>query len=144
VEESKNDWLMMLDSDVLPPPGFEHKLLTHMKNNPQIRMVGGWYKLKDGSDLPVVYHEDKMDDRGVMQYVKYTKKEIGRGLEMVDAAGAGVWLMSREVAEAIGPKPYDMSAGGEDLALCRKVRDAGYSLWIDWRIACAHAGVAVA
>ncbi len=144
VLESSCEWLMMLDSDVMPPPGFENKLLDHMMNNPQIRMIGGWYKLKDGSNSPVVYHHDGFDDDGIAQYLKYEKKEIGKGLEMVDAAGAGCWLMHRDVAEAIGLKPYSMSEGGEDLILCRKVKEAGFSLWIDWRLACAHCGVAVA
>jgi len=60
----------------------------------------------------------------------------------VDAAGAGCWLMHRDVAKAIGHSPYDMQTGGEDLSLCLKVHEAGFDTWIDWDIACAHAGVA--
>ena len=145
VEESKCEWLLMLDSDVLPPPGFEHTLLKHIQNDEEIRMVGGWYKMKDGSKTPVVYHtEEPPDDKGIIDYSKYGPGHVGKGLEEVVAAGAGIWLMHREVAEAIGPKPYSMTEGGEDLALCRKVRDAGFKLFIDWDIAAAHCGVAVA
>jgi hypothetical protein len=144
LENSSCETLMMLDSDVIPPPGFEHKLLKHMERSKNIRMVGGWYKMKDESRMPVVYHDDGFDDRGIAQYRKYGKNEVGKGLTKVDAAGAGCWMMHRKVAEAIGKKPYHMNEGGEDLLLCRKVREAGFSLWIDWRIECAHAGVAVA
>jgi len=144
LEYSKSEYLFMLDSDVLPPPGTVEKLLKHMQHRKDVRMVGGWYRKKDGMQTPVVYHDDFIDDDGIWQYRKYGNNEVGEGLEKVDAAGAGCWLMHRSVAEAIGPRPYDMNQGGEDLLLCRKVKAAGYSLWIDWDIACAHAGVAVA
>jgi hypothetical protein len=69
------------------------------------------------------------------------RKEPGKGLEKVDGAGAGCWLMHRKVAEAIGAEPYDMLRGGEDLDLCLKVTQAGFDIHSDWDIACAHAGV---
>jgi hypothetical protein len=50
-------------------------------------------------------------------------------------------MMSRKVAEALGQSPYSMEKGGEDLVLCKKVKDLGFELWIDWDIACAHCGV---
>ncbi len=144
LDRSKSEFLFMLDSDVIPPPDIVEKLLGHMQRRKDIRMVGGFYRKKEDPYLPVVYHEDGADDRGVMQYRQYGNNEVGEKLEKVDAAGAGIWMMHRTVAEAVGESPYDMNEGGEDLLLCRKVREAGFDLWIDWRLACAHAGVAVA
>lgn len=144
VNNSKCLYLFMLDSDVIAPPGIIDALLNHMKRRKDVRIVGGWYKIKDEPYNPVVYHDDGFDDRGIAMYRQYGQNEVGKGLTKVDAAGAGCWLMHRRVAEAIGEEPYDMAEGGEDLLLCRKVRDAGFSLWIDWKLACAHAGVAVA
>ena len=144
LEMSHDDYLFMLDSDVLAPPNALHKLLKHMQRREDIRIIGGWYRKKDGAQNPVVYHDDFIDDDGIWQYRKYGNNEVGKGLEKVDAAGAGCWLMHRSVAEAIGKRPYNMNEGGEDLLLCRKVKEAGFDLWIDWSIACAHAGVAVA
>jgi hypothetical protein len=66
---------------------------------------------------------------------------VFEGLEKVDVAGAGCWLMHRSVAEAIGRRPYDMNDGGEDLKLCQKVREAGFDLHIDWSVECLHVGV---
>lgn len=134
LDNGTSEWLVMLDSDVLPPPDFLDRLLSHNK-----KMVGGWYKLKGGMHEPVVYdYGDKKD------LVNYWKKRTvaGKGLEKVDAAGAGCWLMHRDVAQAIGHSPYDMETGGEDLSLCLKVHAAGFDTWIDWDVACAHAGVA--
>ncbi len=144
LSDSKAEFLFMLDSDVLPPPDIIGKLMGHIKRRKDIRMVGGWYKIKQEPYNPVVYHEDGLDALGIMQYAQYSANEVGKRLEKVDAAGAGCWMMHRSVAEALGPKPYDMAEGGEDLLLCRKVRELGFDLFIDWRLACAHAGVAIA
>lgn len=128
------EWLLMLDSDVLPPPHFLETLLSH-----KLPMVGGWYRKKGHGNPPVVYDYEGMSDKGKMQWRE--RKEPGTGLEKVDGAGAGCWLMNRAVAKAIGEEPYDLIRGGEDLALCLKVTEAGFPIHIDWNIACAHAGV---
>ena len=143
LERSKNDFLWMLDSDVIPPPGIVEKLLTHMRKK-DVRIVGGWYKIKAEPYLPVVYHDDGFDDKGIAKYRQYGNNEVGTGLAEVDAAGAGCWMVHRSVLEAVGKSPFHMKEGGEDLLFCRKVREAGFKLFIDWSQACAHAGVAVA
>ena len=111
--------LVMLDSDVIPPPDFLGRLLAH-----KLPLVGGWYRKKADPYPPVVYDFDRIDEEGVYKY--RIRDEPGQGLEAVDGAGAGCWLRTREVAEAVGEQPYDMLHGGEDLALCRKVHDAGF------------------
>lgn len=138
--------LLMLDSDVMPPPGIVGSLLAHDKD-----MVGGWYVKKemfkykdvDGNEgfiqRPVVYDFERSTDEKDL-YKQHMRK--GSGLQKVAAAGAGCWLMSRKVAEAIGESPYDMERGGEDMVLCKKVSDAGFEMFIDWDINCAHLGVA--
>lgn len=127
-------WMVMLDSDVMPPPNFLPRLLEY-----NLPLVGGWYSRKDRNNEPVVYDYVKMEGDGVHWW--QIRKTPGEGLEKVDGAGAGVWLMRRDVAEALGPNPYDMEHGGEDLVLCRKVTELGFPIHIDWSIACAHVGV---
>ncbi len=136
VNDLKDDYLVMLDSDVMPPPDFLDRLLKH-----KLPLVGGWYRKKGGKNDPVVYDQIAAD--GVLHKWKI-REEPGTGLEKVDGAGAGCWLMHRSVAEAIGQTPYSMeNGGGEDLNMCSKVRAAGFDIYIDWSIACAHAGVGV-
>lgn len=133
------EWLVMLDSDVIPPRGFLHRLLIDKKP-----MVGGWYRKKTidpALRYPVVYTYSHTDEKGVPRYD--IRQEPGKGLEKVEAAGAGVWLMHRSVALAIGESPYNMERGGEDLELCRKVYAAGFEIWIDWEIDCGHTGVGI-
>ena len=129
------EWLAMLDSDVLPPPSFLDQLLAH-----KLPMVGGWYRKKGEGYPPVVYDFDHIED-GINKFK--IRNQPGVGLEKVDAAGAGCWLMHRDVALAIGERPYNMEHGGEDLELCRKVQAAGFDIYIDWDVACAHAGTGI-
>ena len=143
--QSNLDWLLMLDSDVCPPPAFDSRLLKRVKDNPEIKMIGGWYRKKDDPYQPTVYHDaGEFAPDGSMAVYAYSEEEIPTGLARVEAAGAGCWLMHRQVAEALGQKPYDMEHGGEDLKLCRKIRELGFELWIDWDVACAHVGVGLA
>lgn len=162
VEEAESEWLFMLDSDVLPPPNFiEHMLQLH-REDPRKLVLNGYYHVKGEPYEPVVYEyvgdqdadeaeKDGADMKGrtglVHRFRQYTVEEEnlrrnGKVVERVTGIGAGCMLMHREVAEAIGRKPYDMSMGGEDLVLCRKITEAGYDIWVDWSMACAHVGVA--
>jgi len=135
VEQMDAPYLMMLDSDVLAPPDIVVRLLEHNKH-----LIGGWYKNKNvGHDPhPIVYEfVNETDDE--LQFRHYEKP--GEGLEKVDGMGAGCWLMSRELAEALGPEPYSMEKATEDLVLSKKIMDMGYDMWVDWDLACAHLGV---
>jgi hypothetical protein len=49
--------------------------------------------------------------------------------------------MSKELALALGPDPYSMEKGGEDLWISKKVMGLGYEMWCDWDLAVAHMGV---
>lgn len=132
--------ILMLDSDVLPPPDFIARLLKH-----NLPMVGGWYSKKekypikhlDGTieiiQRPVVY--DFVAEKN--GYVQRTGP--GEGLEKVAGAGAGAWLMRRDVAEALGKSPYGEDVG-EDLLLCERAEKAGFDMYIDWSLKCGHVG----
>jgi len=134
LKECDAPYLMMLDSDVLPPPNIVSALLAHDKH-----IVGGWYRKKSRKNAhPVVYDFVREDDEGIF-YIH--RKEPGTGTEKVDGMGAGCWLMSRELAEALGENPYSMDKAAEDLVLCRKIDKLGYEMWVDWDLPCAHCGV---
>ncbi len=136
-----NNWLAMIDSDVLIPPWTIDTLMKYDKP-----LSGGWYKHKvaeDGMYNPVVYDylKSEEDDRGWDVNWYKRRKYPSEGLERVDALGAGCLLMRRDLAEALGERPYDMNAGGEDMVLCKKVYDLGFDIHVDWSLACAHIGV---
>jgi hypothetical protein len=141
LSEKNYDYLLMLDSDVMPPPTLIETLMKHDKP-----MVGGWYKKKEKIPVkdetgaiirylsrPVVYDYDGTGFRQL--------QEPRTGLEKVGGAGAGCWLMRRDAAEALGQDPYGDSARGEDLRLCKSLLEKGIDMWVDWSLDCAHIGV---
>jgi cellulose synthase/poly-beta-1,6-N-acetylglucosamine synthase-like glycosyltransferase len=127
-------YMVMLDSDVLPPPDFLERLMKHDKP-----VVGGWYRKKGGKCEPVVYDYHSTDEKGIVYWDK--RFEEGKGLEQVGAIGAGCVLMRRDAAEALGENPYDMNSGGEDMKLCLRLKELGIPIFVDWSIQCAHAGI---
>ena len=135
-EKTDAPYFMMLDSDVVPPPDLIRRLMGHQKH-----LVGGWYnnKPKDGGlPHPVVYKYGT-DDAGKVGFMPYLAP--GTGLEKVDGMGAGCWLMSRELALALGPKPYSMQDGTEDMFISKKIMELGWEMYVDWDINCLHLGV---
>lgn len=136
--------LLMLDSDVLPPPFFIETLLKH-----DLPMVGGWYRKKEKYGYKNEQGQVQVTQRPVVyDYVGGEKGNLfsqrlfpGSGLEKVGGAGAGAWLMRRDVAEKLGHSPYSMENGGEDLVLCRKLTELKIPMYVDWSLACAHTGV---
>lgn len=146
LEKSKATHLFMLDSDVLPPPDAIDRLLAH-----NLPMVGGWYRKKErfrvknenGEEVvlqrPVVYDYDKFDEtKG--KHVYRERMEPGTGLEKVGGMGAGCWMIRRDVCEKVGKSPYALELGGEDLSFGKKVQEAGFDIYCDWTLACAHVG----
>ena len=106
----------------------------------KLPIVGGWYRDKKAeTHHPCVYDFGYEDDKGV-SYFKH-RDVPGTGIERVDAMGAGCWLMTRKVAEALGESPYNMESGGEDMVLSRKMMKLDIPLHVDWNQPCAHLGV---
>jgi hypothetical protein len=136
-------YLAMIDSDVICPRNVIDILISHKKH-----LVGGWYHEKAPYWLngttpiyrPCVYDFNLQDERGINWYVQ-RMEDKPEGLEKVAGIGAGCLLMSRELALKLGKNPYDMNSGGEDMVICKKVNDLGYDIYVDWSLACAHAGV---
>jgi cellulose synthase/poly-beta-1,6-N-acetylglucosamine synthase-like glycosyltransferase len=141
LEEKNYDHLLMLDSDVIPPPNLIETLLGHNK-----AMVGGWYKKKEKFPVKNV---DGVVTGYMSRPVVYSYKDgsftellnPGKGLEKIGGAGAGCWLMRRDAAEAVGKDPYGDSARGEDLRLCRMLMEKGIDMFVDWSLDCQHTGV---
>lgn len=127
-------YLMMLDSDIVFPPNLLETLMAH-----KLPIVGGWYKDKHAAEHhPCVYNF--VENKNGVDYWKH-RDEPGTGLEKVDAMGAGCWLMTREVAEALGEEPYETFGGGEDMKLCKRLMELGIPLHVDWSVNLAHIGI---
>jgi hypothetical protein len=147
LEQTEATHLFMVDSDVLPPPDTIERLLAHDKP-----VVGGVYfkkekfKIRDANgnvsiiQRPTVYDFNRFDEEK-QKYFFHERLKVGKGLEKVDGMGAGCWMIRRDVAEAVGKSPFSLDFGGEDLTFCKTIERAGFPIYVDWDLQCAHAGV---
>ena len=145
LEKFKTSHLFMIDSDVMPPPDIVTNLLHH-----DLPIVSGFYRKKETYQIkdengdiryiarPVVYDWAEEKDG---KYWFTNRMDAGTGLEKVGGVGMGCVLMSHDLAEKLGSRPYDMNSGGEELVLCKKIMHLGVPIYVDWNQACAHVGV---
>lgn len=72
---------------------------------------------------------------------------LGQGLQRVDAIGTGCFLAARRVFSHPGLQDAPFARRwshdgtitlGSDLALCERVRAAGFKIWVHWDHLCSH------
>ncbi len=156
------DWLLFLDSDVIPPEDVFPLLRRHDR-----RVVSGVYyvpgvdsvvypavwRLDDGGELKPVEVDD--DGRILSETGEVLATPDASGLVTVDAIGLGCALVHRSVFEAVDrpwfrwtkgyeSHPWDLSHEGEvpgiseDFYFCHKVGQAGFDVHLDTSVQCAH------
>lgn len=136
-------YLLFLDDDhvISWKDTFEHsqydflqKLIDHKKD-----IVGALYFHRSGEYKPVLMREFKNG-----KYTFYNDSDITGGLQRVDVQGGGCMLIDTKIFDKILP-PYfepEMQTEGEnfgtDIQLCKKAKDAGFSVWCDTSIIIGH------
>jgi hypothetical protein len=84
------------------------------------------------------------DGREYPAYEKFDIDEIpATGLMEIYAAGSGSMLVRKHVLDAIGDPWFHNPQGtviNDDLEFCRKIRDAGYTIWMDTEVSVGHIG----
>ncbi|MGH2403839.1 MAG: hypothetical protein ACRDGN_05165 [bacterium] len=137
---SEYEHLLLLDSDMICPPGMVGKLLAAQKDVvgvmytirfPPFHTVGGRTLRPDGTD-PAPSH-------------RCYPIAPGQGLQRVDRVGGGVMLIRRAVLTRIAPPWFagmPENTDADDFFFCQKVIDAGFELWIDTDLEAAHLTIA--
>lgn len=119
------DWILFLDSDMTFPKDVLYRLMAH--NAP---VVGTVASRRDGKGLSALY------DPTVPR----------TGLVPVDRLGTGVLLLEAKIfhtlpkpwfdltmcEDELPPEEFDRECTGEDVYLSYKLREAGYTLLLDW------------
>ena len=122
--------LFFIDDDIMMPPDGLMQLLSR-----DLPVVTGLYVHRSIPMLPVVF---RCNENG--QHISITK--FCDGLQQVDACGAGCLLIRTDVLRAIqatGEPWFDFSQNmSEDLAFCRRVRQLGYPIVLDFDVKCGH------
>jgi len=121
--ESDCDYLLFLDSDMVPPADMLIKLINHDKP-----IVSALAFRRVPNYEPCIFKDDKF-------YLDYPK-----GLIEVAGVGMACTLIKREVLENM-PQPWFFPTNnGEDLSFCKRATDAGYKIYCDTELICGHVG----
>ena len=150
VDNSSDEYIFFLDSDVLPPADTLEKLMAHKKD-----VVTGLYFQRNPPFYPHIYK--KSEAPGLydsMTFYDERKNEKGERqfLIEVDSAGMGCALIKREVFDKIGtvdendPKPWFKFTTGwtkqtresEDHFFFRRCREEGIKIFADTSVVCGH------
>jgi hypothetical protein len=120
---------LWLDDDHIFNPDMFCRLAAHS----ELDMVSAVYYQRTSPYHPTAYIKDDTDN----EYKHWPLMYIPQDIVEVDAVGFGALLMRREVLEKT-PEPWftlDWRAG-EDVAFCKRAKDAGFRIWItgDYRI----------
>ncbi len=145
---SRFEWLLFLDSDIVPPVNVIERLLSHGK-----RVVSAVCWSSMGGEKGGDWEHDSMPYPTVMKKAGEGKgwhvdrEGLGspNGLISVDAVGMACILIHREVFERMGSNWYRLNYddggicdGGEDFSWCLKAKNLGYEIYVDKSVQCSH------
>jgi len=142
--ETGAEWLLFLDSDVVPPRDVFQQLRAR-----GVDVVSGLYYV----DTPERPHPAmwRLDEEDSPSPVPADRK----GVYNVDAVGLGCLLVRRTVLESVDrpwfrwtrgyeDHPCDLQHEGErpgvseDFFFCHKLKEAGYGIYLDTTVECLH------
>jgi GT2 family glycosyltransferase len=133
------EYLMMIDSDIVPPPNIL-KLLDFQKD--VITPLMFCYQKGNEDKYEVRPLVLKMAKDGIYDIPKdLTNKS---GLIEVDATGTGCIIISRKVLETIKhpfENVYDkdgIKRLGNDLNFCKRVKESGFKVWVHLDYEASH------
>lgn len=126
--ESDNDYLLFLDSDMMPSRDMLLKLIEHDK---PIVSALAFRRVPDYE--PCIFKIVK--DERVEMYRDYPK-----GLIEVAGVGMACTLIKKEVFEKVPQPWFTPGKLGEDLSFCRRANEAGIPIYCDTNLICKHVG----
>jgi len=131
-----HDWLLFLDSDMVPPADMIPRLLAHDKP-----IVSGIAFKRIPPYSPCFYPKLEYDGKEVKLL---PAEDWTQGLGEVEGVGMACTLIRREVFEKT-PKPwfFPMPVLAEDLGFCLRAREAGFKIYVDTTLVCGHVATEV-
>lgn len=132
--ENDYDWMLWLDTDIIPPIDILERGLTHGKP-----FISGVYTYKGTDSVVATWVVDKEKD--LCSNVPFNKV-IERGLKdeiiQIRGCGFGCVLLHKNVFTKI-PFEWNLtSEQSEDIRYCQRCNEAGVEIWLDPKLMCLH------
>lgn len=133
---SRGDWFLLLNPDTSVPPGFLDQVLARLGHlDDRAGVVGYQIRADDGSPQPSTGRFPSLTSTLTRLLLprrlrKYTAPDRP-GLCEVDWVTGCCLLVRRQCLAAVDGLDGDYFLYYEDVDLCRRARDAGWSVWFD-------------
>lgn len=136
-----NEWLLMIDNDIVPPVD----ILSMVEHGEKV--VSGVCTIKkDKVPQPVIVKEDESRTNYRQVNLSEYQDEVREdGLLEVEGIGTGCLLIHRSVLEEMKPpwfrfeyNEYGGLALGEDFYFSRRLRENDVPMYVDTNMVCSH------
>ncbi len=134
--QKKYDYLLFLDTDILPPEDIIPRLLSHKKDIITGTYLGAMKIQGKIRQAPVIYDFSHKKD-----YFKPVPLNdvLGESVREIAACGFGCILISRAVLEKVQLRYNKELGSGEDIPFCRDARELhSFKTFVDTSIKCTH------
>jgi GT2 family glycosyltransferase len=142
--QMNSDYLFFLDDDHIldweetPGPntryGIVKSLIKHLEEDETRGIVGALYYHRGGDCNPVIMKEGK--DGG---YYYMREDEVRGELQEVAVTGGGCMMIKKDVfLKSKSPWFEPEFECGTDVQICKRAREAGYSVWCDTSLVVGH------
>lgn len=140
LEDEDNEWLFMVDNDVVPPKDFLKMVDTGKK------VVSGTVTIKkDGVPHPVIVKQKENGEFRRMGLDEYQEEIQDNGLVEVDSVGTGCLMIHRSVLEEMKPPWFKFLYNedgtlklGEDFYFGQKLQELGHDTFVHSDVLCSH------
>lgn len=157
--QSKNDYLLMHDSDAVWHPEAIQRLVSlelplvsaviYQRRFPTVPFIGLLERVNENGEhvYSFAHAAGRVIDVALKNEYRAPDHEILPPLfdvdevENIDACGAHFTLIRRDVLEVIEPPYYQVThapGAGEDFYFCRKVKEAGFDIYVDYAVHTGH------
>lgn len=122
--DTDREWLLMLDTDLVFKPEDVWPLFE-LAEEQGPGIYSGPYLLENGALVCGLWNDERA-------FVYHPLLGLPQEPCRIGVVGAGFTLIHREVFEAVGENAFSPVAehSGEDLSLCWRAREAGYTPWL--------------
>lgn len=140
-KDTKSDYILMLDSDMVPPADMVVKMIAHMERCPDMDAVTGMAFKRTAPFQPCFYSTVRYNKNTLLpELASPIEWPADGGLLKIEGAGMACMMLRTSVFDRLGQAPYffPLPNMGEDLTCCLKMKAKGMQMYVDLTIDVGH------